>query len=517
MRPNRKREIGFLHSICRLMCSSARRHSGRACSLGWTLAWIAIPACQPAAVPVAPSPRAPPVAESAQPPPALSLSAPSPVSSAPAPAPLPEAIVQAAEKITLIANGHPVAWDRLATMTDTFGPRLSGSRALEQAIDWMMDLMRKDGLENVRREKVMVTHWMRGKERAKIVTPVERDLVLLGLGGTIGTDGHVLRGEVAVVHELDEIKGRGAALKNKIVLIDKVMPPYDNERHRSGYGDTVRIRGAGAIEGGRVGAKAVLIRSITARSLRTPHTGMMRYAEGVPKIPAAALAIEDTELIGRLAARGKVVAEIELGGKRLPDAESANAMGELRGRELPDEIVLVGAHSDSWDVGDGSSDNGSGCLMVIEAARMLKQLGLVPRRTIRFVLFTDEENGSRGGIAYGAAHGKERHVAAIEADAGAGEPKGFSLEGKPEQIAELQRFAPLFRGIGADTISQGYSGSDIYPVVESGVLGVGLWPDTSAYFDTHHSPADTVDKIRPDYLQRNAGALALMALVLAER
>ena len=291
----------------------------------------------------------------------------------------------------------------------------------------------------------------------------------------------------------------------------------DAGTQETGYRDTVPIRSSGASEAAKVGAKALLIRSVTASSLRTPHTGAVRYAEGVAKIPAAAITLEDAELLARLSARGPTQVELSLGAKLLPDAVSGNAIAELRGRELPDEVVVIGGHIDSWDTGDGSTDDGSGCLMAMDAALMLKELGLVPRRTIRVVLFTNEENGLRGAKAYHAAHGKERHVAAIEADSGSGAPLGFGVGGTPEQVAEIQTYARLFHGLGADRLTSGGGGADIGPLMQDGVLGLGLQPEGSTYFDLHHSPADTFDKIDPDHLARNTAALALMAFILAER
>lgn len=429
---------------------------------------------------------------------------------------LPEAWLVAAERLTALAAGRRRGWERLGEMADRFGHRLSGSAALERAIDWTLEVMRKDGLANVRREKVMVPHWVRGAERARVVAPIDRPLVVLGLGGTVGTRG-ALRGEIVVLDSLAQVAEKGAALKGKIVVLNQAMPAFNHEAQDSGYRDTVPIRTSGASEAAKVGARALLIRSVTASSLRTPHTGAVRYAEGVAKIPAAAITLEDAELLARLAARGPTTVEISLGARTLPDAVSGNAIAELRGRELPDEVVVIGGHIDSWDTGDGSTDDGSGCMMAMDAVVMLKELGLVPRRTIRVVLFTNEENGLRGAYAYHAAHGKERHVAAIEADAGNGPPLGFGVGGTPEQLAEIQTYARLFQGLGATRITGDGGGADIGPLMKDGVLGLGLHPEGSAYFDLHHSPADTFDKIDPENLARNTAAMALMAWLLAER
>ncbi len=408
-------------------------------------------------------------------------------------------------------------YSRLAELVDRFGHRLSGSKALEQAIDWTLVQMQQDGLVNVRREKVMVPHWVRGTESATIVAPVKRPLTVLGLGGTVGTGRRPIRAPVIVVPDLATLESKGAQLAGKIVVINQAMPPYDYKNHDSHYGETVQIRVRGASLAAKYGAKAVLIRSVTAHSLDNPHTGALRYEDGVKKIPAAAITVEGVERLQRMAARGPVEVELFLGAKTLPDAESGNAIGEVRGRELPDEVVVVGCHLDSWDVGDGASDDGAGCVMAMEAGRILHELGLVPRRTVRVVLFTNEENGLRGAKAYHEAHGKQVHAGAIESDAGAGAPQGFGITGTPEQLAELQSYASLFAPLGIQYLTEGGGGADISPLTKDGVLSVGVHPDTSHYFDLHHSPADTIDKIVPDHVQHNAAAMALMAFILAER
>jgi carboxypeptidase Q len=426
--------------------------------------------------------------------------------------------IDAARKLTAFAEEDTRAWDRLAFMADTFGHRLSGSAALEKAIDWSLEIMGEDGLANVRREPVMVPHWVRGHEAAKILGPVERDLPVLGLGMTVGTPRGGITAEVVVVANLDELDERAAELKGKIVVINQAMPDYDHEHHDAHYGSTVRIRAHGPSRAAAHGAKAVLIRSVTANSLRTLHTGMLSYDESQPKIPAAAITLEDAEWFARMAARGQTMkVKLELGAKTLPDAKSGNAIAEIPGREKPEEIVVIGGHIDSWDVGDGSSDDGSGCLMAMEAATMLLELGLIPKRTIRVVLFTNEENGLRGAKAYHEAHKHEPHVAGIEADSGSASPWGFGVGSNQGQLDALLPYAPLFEGLGAHNFALGGGGADLSPFTREGMLGIAVRPDTSHYFDLHHSPADTIDKIAPYHLERNAAAMALMAYILAER
>lgn len=426
--------------------------------------------------------------------------------------------VDAARKLAALAGDDTRAWDRLAYVSDTFGHRLSGSASLEKTIDWSLEIMREDGLSNVRREKVMVPHWVRGKESAQILGPTARELPVLGLGMTVGTPKRGITAEVVVVANLDEIDTRAAELKDKIVVINQAMPAYDHDNHDAHYGSTVQIRAHGASRAGQHGAKAVLIRSVTANSLRTLHTGMLSYEEGKPKIPAAAITPEDADWFARMAARGQPVkVHLELGAKLLPDAESGNAIAEIPGREKPEEIVVIGGHIDSWDVGDGSTDDGAGCLMAMEAATMLLELGLIPRRTIRVVLFTNEENGLAGGKAYYEAHHHEPHVAGIEADSGSAAPWGFGIGATEADLAALQPYAELFEPLGAHNFRLGGGGADISPLTRAGMLGIAVRPDTSHYFDLHHSPADTIDKIAPFHLERNAAAMALMAYILAER
>ncbi|MEX1366763.1 MAG: M20/M25/M40 family metallo-hydrolase [Nannocystaceae bacterium] len=422
----------------------------------------------------------------------------------------------AAQRLTSHALGKTRAWERLAFVADRYGHRLSGSQALEDTIDWAVKTMAADGLSDARREKVMVPHWVRGTERLRVLGDGGRELRILGLGMSVGTKG-ALRGELAVVSDIEQLETGTDDLTGKIVLINQRMPAYDHERNDPGYGKAVPARTRGASAAAKRGAKAVLVRSVTATSLDNPHTGALRYEDGVRQIPAAAVTLEGAEYLQRMAQRGPVRLELKMGAKLLPDAPSANAIAELRGREKPEEIVLIGGHIDSWDVGDGSTDDGSGCIMAMEAALLLKELDLVPRRTIRVVLFTNEENGLRGAKAYYEAHGDELHVAAIESDTGAAEPRGIGIASEDEAVLrELGDWSPLFKGLGNIEIVKGWGGADISPLMEAGVLGMSVRPDVEHYFDLHHSPADTIDKIDPDQLQRNAAVMALMAYLLAE-
>jgi Zn-dependent M28 family amino/carboxypeptidase len=250
--------------------------------------------------------------------------------------------------------------------------------------------------------------------------------------------------------------------------------------------------------------------------LRTPHTGALKYEDGVRKIPAAAVSTEDADLLARLARRGPVEVEMTLGARMLADAPSANAVGELHGRELPNEIVLLGAHIDSWDVGQGASDDGAGCIAVMEALRLLRASGLTPRRTVRAELFTGEEYGLAGAGAYRQRHGDEHSVAAFETDYGMAAPDAIGV-GSEDRMQEMTPLLPAFAPFGIRRFRPHAFGADVEPIVDMGVPGFDLEPDGHHYFDIHHTAADTLDKIRPEDLRRNAGAIALLAYLLAEQ
>ncbi len=328
-----------------------------------------------------------------------------------------------AERLIKEAQADQFAWNRLAELTDTYGNRLSGSDNLNRAIAWAVEAMKQDGLANVHTEKVMVPRWVRGAESLEIVDPPRHVIPMLGLGGSVATPATGLEADVLVVKSYDELERRSAEAKGKIVLYNAVY---------QSYGQTNQYRTGGASAAARHGAVGSLVRAIGPTGLRTPHTGGMAYADGVAKIPAAAISAEDAERMQRLADRGRRIrVRLKMEAKFEADVESANVVGELRGREFPDDVVLVGCHFDSWDVGTGASDDGVGCIVTWEAARLMKKLGIQPRRTVRVVLFTNEENGLRGGNAYRDAYLKqaEQHVLAIESDSGVFAPSRLGFTG----------------------------------------------------------------------------------------
>jgi hypothetical protein len=427
---------------------------------------------------------------------------------------------QIASDIIGAARHSRGAYIKLEQLTTRVGHRLSGSPELEHAIAWARDAMTHDGLANVHTEKVMVPHWVRGAEDASVVTPLARPLVIIGLGGTVATPPGGITAQLIVVHDWGELAARADSVRGAIVLFDVPMPAWTTE-HGSGYGDVVGYRTGGAIEAAKLGAVAVLVRSVTAHSLRTTHTGAVRYDDHVAKIPGAAVTVEDTELLAELAARGPVRVHLHLESQQLPDAESANVVGEVRGRERPDDIVVIGAHIDSWDVGQGAHDDGAGVVTVLEAARVLAPFA--PRRTVRVVLFTNEENGVRGGRAYAEAHAAElgHTIAAIETDSGGFSPRGFvvghndalTAAHAAARVAELAR--PL-AALGVVRFTTGFGGSDIEPMRAGGVPLLGLEVDNRTYFDIHHTDADTLDKVDPEQLAGDVAAVASLAYLIAE-
>ncbi|HSA55229.1 MAG TPA: M28 family metallopeptidase [Gemmatimonadaceae bacterium] len=415
-----------------------------------------------------------------------------------------------AARIVSRALRDSAAWQRIATLTETFGSRFSGSEGLERAIDWTMAEMRRDGLDNVRGEPVMVPRWVRGAESAELVAPRRQALPMLGLGGSIATPPGGITADVMVVRSFDDLRARAAQARGKILLFNV---PFTT------YGETVQYRSRGAVEAARAGAVASLIRSVTPYSMRTPHTGGMAYDSTVQRIPHAAITPEDADMIERMIARGqRVSVRLTMSAQTLPDAPSRNVVGELRGRERPDEIVVMGGHIDSWDVGRGAMDDAGGVVAAWEAVRILKELGLVPRRTIRVVGWTNEENGLRGANAYRDAHRPEleRHVLAIESDAGVFKPAGFGFTGSDSAYALVRQVGTLLESIGAGTITRGGGGADIGPIMALGVPGMGLTVDGTRYFWYHHTDADTVDKLDPHEVALCVATMAVMAYVIAD-
>ena len=421
---------------------------------------------------------------------------------------------ETARRIVAAETAEGRAFSILEHLSDRIGPRLTGSKNAEAAVAWTAAELRAYGL-TVRTEPVPVPHWVRGVEEAAIVGPVDQEIRVTALGGSDPTPEEGITAEVIESPSLDGLSALGAeAVRGKIVLFSGPM----TARGMEGYAAAVPQRTRGAAAAARLGAVAVLVRSLGTLSARLVHTGAVTYEAGVARIPAAAVTAEDALLIHRLRSAGPVRVRLRLGCRTLPEVLSANVVADLPGRERPEEVVVLGAHLDSWDLGTGALDDGAGVAMVMESLRLLKALGLTPRRTLRGVLFMNEENGLRGGKAYAEAHAAElaRHVAALETDSGAARPTGWSATVGAGGIDVLKDVARLVAPLGAEPVVAGGGGADIEPLHAAGVPTIGLRLDGTHYFDWHHSPADTLDKVDPAELAAGAASLAVMGYVLAD-
>jgi carboxypeptidase Q len=429
----------------------------------------------------------------------------------------PPATDAAAARIVGGALTDGAAHARLAELTDTVGARLAGSPGNAAAVEWAVRRLREDGVA-VRTEPVTVPRWERRAERAEVVArdgQRAQPLAVTALGTSPGTPKGGVTAEVVEVKSLDELVALGERARGRIVLFQHAMSTPE------GYGASSALRTRGPAAAARAGAAAALVRSLSTMAHRTPHTGATRFPPGQPQIPAAALAVEDAELLHRLVARGPVTVRLELdcGMASPPTAESANVVAEVRGREKPDEVVLVGAHLDSWDLATGAVDDGAGVAMVMEAMRLLAREPRPPRRTVRAVLFANEESGLSGAVAYAEQHRGElaRHVAAFEADSGAGRPTGIHVDAGAGGEALLARLAaPIVSQLLPRGIARGEGGADVQPLRYAGVPVLQIQQDVTHYFDWHHSAADTLDKVAPEELAQGAAAVAWMAWSLAE-
>ncbi|MEZ4317076.1 MAG: M20/M25/M40 family metallo-hydrolase [Myxococcota bacterium] len=419
----------------------------------------------------------------------------------------------------LLARGEAQteAWEELVELCDDIGPRLSGSKNLDRAVRWAARRMEQDGLE-VEVQPVEVPHWERGAESARILAPVSEPLQVLGLGMTAPTPAGGITAPVVVARDWAALEALGENVRGKIVLLDPVW---------KGYGETVGYRIAGADEAAKHGALAVLLRSVTDASLNTPHTGTLHY-DGELKLPAAAITPEAADRIRRWSDRARMVeVHLELESVMHAPAPSANVVGSVKGSEKPDEVVLLGCHLDSWDVGTGAQDDGAACVAVMEAVALVASAPKKPKRTVRAALFTNEENGTAGGEAYVEANRGLTHVALIESDTGMGGTLGFRVdaglkEPEPNLAAGAKLVAPMaellapLETLGITTLEPGYAGADVGPWLDTvGGVGLGVLHDMSEYWKIHHTHADTVDKIDPANLQKEVAALAAAAWILA--
>jgi Peptidase family M28 len=416
-----------------------------------------------------------------------------------------------ADKLIDAALADEEGYKRLTYLCYRIGNRLSGSPSLDKAIAWSVEQMKAVGLTNVRVIPTKVPHWVRGAESGRMLTPLDKPLHMLGLGMSIGTPLGGITADVVAVSDFDELDKLGRdKVRGKIVL-------YNETYH--GYGTTVVYRSNGASRAAALGAVAALVRSVTPLAMQIPHTGSMRYDESQPKIPAAAVSPEDAMMMAKLVADGvPVKVRLEMSAHMEAEVDSGDVIGEIRGRELPNEVVVMGGHIDSWDVGQGAQDDGASIMACLEALALMKQLGLEPRRTIRVAFWVNEENGGRGGEAYREFVGDQirNHVAAIEMDGGAEAPLGFGASVDQRSTELLKQIGKLLERVGASEISTGGGGSDIAPLMRNGVPGLGERTVGTHYFEWHHTESDTLDKVNPEEFRKNLAALAVMGYALAD-
>lgn len=419
-----------------------------------------------------------------------------------------------ADRLIDAAMADTEGYEKLEYLCYRIGHRLSGSEGLEKAIAWAADQMKRDGLNNVRVIPVKVPHWVRGSESGMILTPVARPLHMLGLGMSVGTPPGGITADVVAVTSFDELAKLGRSkVEGKIVVY---YPPWE------GYNRTVTYRGQGPSRAAALGAVAALVRSATGLAMQEPHTGATNYDAAQPKIPAAAISVEDAAMMWKLYSEGvPVKVHLEMGAHMEADADSGDVIGEITGRELPNEVVVMGGHIDSWDVGQGAQDDGAGMLAPYQAIVLMKKLGLRPRRTIRAVFWTNEENGGRGSRAYRDWAGADvaNHVAAIEMDGGSETPVGFGFTAPanaPQAKQALEEIAKLLDRVGSGRIVNGGGGADISPLMALGVPGLSMQTSGGHYMDWHHSQADTLDKVNLEDFRKNIAALAVMGYALAD-
>ncbi|KAL8602312.1 hypothetical protein ACOMHN_022825 [Nucella lapillus] len=421
---------------------------------------------------------------------------------------------QTADKIidyTVDGKGQNQTYNRLAEFVDKFGSRLAGSQNLENAIDYMLNVLEKEGLDNVHGEPVTIPHWVRGNEALELLYPRKHPMAILGLGYSVGTPLEGITAEVLVVRSFDELKARASEAKGKIVVYNEDFVDYET---------TVAYRGRGAVEGAKVGAVATLIRSVTPFSLYTPHTGMQSYQDGVHKIPTACITIEDAQMLWRMAQRGeKIVVKLTMGAKNLPPVQSRNTVVEIKGSKYPEQVVLVSGHLDSWDVGQGAMDDGGGAFISWQALAIIRQLGLRPKRTLRAVLWTAEEFGLIGGQSYWQRHKADikNYDLVMESDIGTFKPLGIAFTGNENSTKIMDTLLKnLLARLNATRLTSPADVSDIPWWIQNGVPGGSLLNANADYFYYHHTNADMMTVENAHTLDLCSAVWAVVAYSVAD-
>ena len=452
--------------------------------------------------------------------------------STPTPTPTATPIVFSAQRLTELkrlqqaALNSDYAYRQVAHLANNIGPRLSGSAQAAKAVEYVASEL-KALVCQVQLEKVVVPHWVRGEETAALVQfpgqaqNTTQKIVLCALGASVATPANGITAEIIAVRNFDELKSMPREkVAGKIVLFNY---PFDKQMAAEGrggeaYGEAVVYRSDGPSAAARQGAVACLIRSVGGADYRLPHTGETNYANDAPKIPAGAVTAADADLISDLARQGPVKMKLVLTPQQLTEVESYNVIGDIKGSEHPEQIIIVSGHLDSWDLGTGAIDDGAGVAVSMEAANLIQKLRLKPKRTIRVIAWMNEENGSRGSKQYAKDHEKEwpNHFAAMETDLGAGHPLGISIKGKPDVKKILSPVAAILQDSGAGLLNLvEHSGSDVEPLEKAGVPCFSPIQDSRFYFNYHHTAADTLDKIVPKELAENSAVVAVAAYALA--
>ena len=422
---------------------------------------------------------------------------------------------------------HGEAYSNLRTLTKTIGHRLSGSPEADRAMIWGADLLRLYGADTVFVMPVVVPSWTRGDVASAYVTMsngARQELHITALGGSIGTPGDsTITAGIVVVKHLSDLDTMDVSItEGKIVLFNRAMNPVLINTG-SAYGGANDQRGQGAIAASKVGARGALVRSLTHSLDTLPHTGAMHYSDDVKRIPAAAISTVDARKLAFLFEEDPALSvTFKMNSRALPDVEQGNVIGEWTGSELPNEIITLGGHLDSWDIGEGAHDDGAGIVHTIEVLRALKAVGYTPRRTIRFVLFINEENGNRGGIKYAEiaaqelSSGDKVYVAAMESDAGGFSPRGFSMDASDEKVLQVKEWASLFEPYNIHRFKRGWAGVDIGPLkkLDRRPLLIGLVPDGQRYFDFHHSTSDVFENVHKRELELGAATMASMIMLI---
>lgn len=418
------------------------------------------------------------------------------------------------------ALARGASYEMLRELTTKAPARLSGSPNAAAAVEWSRNAMKQFGFDSVWLQPVLVPHWVRGgKEVAKAITKKQGAVALtvLALGGSIGTGAQGINAQVVEVKDFEELKTLGEkGVKGKIVFFNRPMDPTLLQTF-SAYGGAVNQRGAGPSEAAKYGAIAAVVRSMGSNLEDYAHTGGLRYAPNIGKIPAVAISTRHAELLSQLLKEEKELQLfLQTTCEILPDAPSFNVIGELRGSENPDKYIVVSGHLDSWDVGEGAHDDGSGCVQAIEVLRIFKTIGYKPKNTIRAVMYMNEENGLRGGIEYAkqAELKKEKHIAAMESDRGGFTPRGFTMSAPEEMKNKVKGWKPLLEAYGLTDFNGEGGGADIGPLAPQGVPLFGYLPDSQRYFDYHHTQEDTFDKVSKRELELGAAAMAALTFLI---